>query len=236
MLYATSFPTVRRKLYEFFLVTHICLAALTLGAFIMHWGKMDVWIYVIVSSRLLNLADFVKPGIGLWVLDRLFRTLRLVFLNRLWVVIPSPTASNLPSTATLTLLTPSTLLVSFRTPSHLLTWKAGQHFYVVMPGMSRLPWEAHPFTATTIPARAGHGTESGELTFIVRVRDGFTREMKEQVDKERKARGLGVEEECKIEVKAAVEGPYGESTDMTHYNGVVIIAGESTSGCERIIG
>lgn len=149
-----------------------------------------------------------------------------MILNRLWAVVRSPTASNLPATATLTLLTPSTLMVSFQTPSPHLTWSAGQHFYVVMPGMSRLPWEAHPFTATTIPARAGHGTESGELTFIVRVRDGFTKEMKEQMDKERKVRGLGVEEACKIEVKAAVEGPYGESIDMSRYNAVVIIAGE----------
>ena len=93
--------------------------------------------------------------------------------------------------------------------------------------MSRLPWETHPFTATTIPRRAGHGTESGELTFIVRVRDGFTKRMKEEVDKERKAQGLGVDKECKVQVKAAVEGPYGEGADLSRYNGVVIISGES---------
>lgn len=152
--------------------------------------------------------------------------LRLVLLNRLWAVVPSPTASNLPSAATLTLLTPSTLMVSFQTRSPHLRWSAGQHFYVVMPGMSRLPWEAHPFTATTIPARPGYGTESGELTFIVRVRDGFTKEMKLNVDKERKTRGLDVDGECKVEVKAAVEGPYGGTTDMSRYNGIVIISGE----------
>jgi ferric-chelate reductase len=96
-----------------------------------------------------------------------------------------------------------------------------------MPGMARLPWEAHPFTATTIPKHPGSGTESGELTFIVRVRDGFTMRMKKQVDKERKAQGLGVEDECNIEVKAAVEGPYGHVRTMDMYDGVLVVAGRS---------
>jgi hypothetical protein len=178
----------------------------------MHWRAVDIWIY---------------PGIGLWAADRLFCILRLFILNKLWTVIPSPTAANLPSTATLTLLTPSTLKISFQTPSPHLSWSAGQHFYVVMPGMARLPWEAHPFTATTIPKHPGSGTESGELTFIVRVRDGFTKRMKKQVDKERKAQGLGVEDECNIEVKAAVEGPYGHVRTMDMYDGVLVVAGES---------
>jgi predicted ferric reductase len=210
LLNITSLRWVRQKIYEFFLITHILLAALTLAAFIMHWRAVGKWIY---------------PGIGLWAADRLFRILRLFILNKLWTVIPSPTAANLPSTATLTLLTPSTLKISFQTPSPHLSWAAGQHFYVVMPGMARLPWEAHPFTASTIPKHPGSGTESGELTFIVRVRDGFTKRMKKQVDKERKAQGLGVEEECKIEVKAAVEGPYGHVRKMDMYDGVLVVAG-----------
>lgn len=210
LLTVTSIRWVRQRIYEFFLVTHVLLAALTLAAFIMHWRAVDKWIY---------------PGIGLWAADRLFRILRLVILNKLWTVIPTPTASNLPSTATLTLLTPSTLKVSFQTPAAVLQWTAGQHFYVVMPGMARLPWEAHPFTAATVPGGKG-GSESGELTFIVRVRDGFTKRMKERVDKERKAQGLGVEAECKIEVKAAVEGPYGQARPLDLYDGVLIVAGE----------
>jgi predicted ferric reductase len=212
LLNITSLRYVRQKIYEFFLITHIFLVALTLAAFIMHWRAVDKWIY---------------PGIGLWAADRLFRILRLFILNKLWTVIPSPTAANLPSTATLTLLTPSTLKISFQTPSAHLSWSAGQHFYVVMPGMAQLPWEAHPFTATTIPKHPGSGTESGELTFIVRVRDGFTKRMKQAVDKERKALGLGVEEECKIEVKAAVEGPYGYVRKLDMYDGVLVVAGKS---------
>ena len=159
-----------------------------------------------------------QPGIGLWAAERLLRILRLVVLNRLWRVIPTPCGSNLPSSATLTLLTPSTLKLSF--PRTTLSWSAGQHFYVVMPGMSRLPWEAHPFTAAT--------TSSCEnLEFIVRVRDGFTKRMKERVDEERKALGLGLDDECSIQVKAAVEGPYGGKRSLSSYEAVLILAGGS---------
>lgn len=212
LLMLLSIQWVRNKIYEFFLVAHICLAALTLAAMICHWKAVDVWIY---------------PGIGLWAAERIFRALRLILLNKLWVQVPSPTANNIPSRATLTLLTPSTLMVSFPAPMPQLKWKAGQHFYVVMPAMSRLPWEAHPFTATTVPARPEFGATSGELTFIVRVRDGFTKRMKDAVDAERKARGLGVEEHVKIEVPAAVEGPYATVDSKKGFDGVLILAGGS---------
>ncbi|ORY35674.1 ferric reductase like transmembrane component-domain-containing protein [Naematelia encephala] len=212
LIYVVAIPYVRRRLYEFFLVAHICMVALSIAASIMHWRAIDVWLY---------------PGVGLWAADRLFRILRVLILNHLWKVIPSPTAANLTSTATLTLLTPSALMVTFETPSQYLRWHAGQHFYVIMPGMSRLPWEAHPFTAATIPKNPELGADSGELTFIVRVRDGFTRRMKEAVDTERKAQGLGVEEHCKISVKAAVEGPYGEARDLRRFDSVLILAGGS---------
>lgn len=97
--------------------------------------------------------------------------------------------------------------------------------------MARFPWEAHPFTATTIPKHPESGADSGELTFIVRVRDGFTKRMKKTVDKERKAQGLGVEEECKIEVKAAVEGPYGHVRTMDMYDAVLVVAGKFIKMC-----
>lgn len=169
-----------------------------------------------------------QPGIGLWAADRLFRLLRIFFLNKLWLALPSAKTPSIPSNATLKLLTPSTLMISFQNPSSYLQWTAGQHFYVILPGLSRLPWEAHPFTATTIPGEADMGLGVGELTFIVRVRDGATKRMKDAVDKERKAQGLGIDEECSIVVPGAVEGPYGEMRRMDMYDGVIIVAGEST--------
>jgi NAD(P)H-flavin reductase len=162
------------------------------------------------------------------VFDRVFRIARLVILNKLWKVVPSPTAANLPSTATITTLTPSTLLITFQYPAKQLRWTAGQHFYVIIPGMAQMPWEAHPFSAATIPGEQ-HTTESGELTFIVRVRDGFTRRMKERMDEERKARGLGIEDTFKYDIPAAVEGPYGIARGLEDFDSVLILAGEFLS-------
>lgn len=168
-----------------------------------------------------------QPGIGLWAADRLFRLLRIFLFNKLWLALPVVKTSSKPSTATLKLLTPSTLMISFQHPASYLKWTAGQHFYVIIPGLSRLPWEAHPFTCTTIPGHAGMGLGAGQVTFIVRVREGATKRMKDAVDKERKAQGLGVDEECSIDVPAALEGPYGEVRGMDMYDGVIIVAGES---------
>ncbi|KAK4686608.1 hypothetical protein P7C73_g3519, partial [Tremellales sp. Uapishka_1] len=217
LLSIVSTRWVRHRFYEFFLITHIALVALTLAAFILHWRAVDVWIY---------------PGIGLWVADRLFRMLRVFVLNKLYKMPFTPvakavSAQNLPSTCSLTLLTPSTLLVSFPNPSNHLTWAAGQHFYLIMPGMSRLPWEAHPFTVATIPKVVGEDETTGELTFIVRVRDGFTSKMKDHVDTVRKERGLAIDDVCQVHVKAAVEGPYGAVRTMEMNDAVLLIAGGS---------
>lgn len=53
--------------------------------------------------------------------------------------------------------------------------------------------------------------------------------MKDKVDEERKARGLGVEDgdEVGVEVKGVVEGPYGIGRDLSRFNGVLILAGGS---------
>lgn len=46
LMYVCSLQVVRRKIYEFFLVSHICLASLFLGGVIMHWNAVSIWIYV----------------------------------------------------------------------------------------------------------------------------------------------------------------------------------------------
>jgi hypothetical protein len=46
LIYVCSLQVVRRRIYEFFLVSHICLAALFLGGVIMHWRAVSIWIWV----------------------------------------------------------------------------------------------------------------------------------------------------------------------------------------------
>ncbi|KAI9637640.1 uncharacterized protein MKK02DRAFT_7981, partial [Dioszegia hungarica] len=187
LMYIVSMRWVRRRIYEFFLVAHICFAALFLAGVIMHWSAVDIWIY---------------PGIALWAADRLLRIARL-FLPTLSLFSAS---TPLASTGTITLLTPSTIKLTLPTRT---TWKAGQHFYVLLPTLSRLPWETHPFTAAGIPG-------DGEVSFVIRVRDGMTGRMK-----------AAVKEGNTGSVQGRVEGPYGGSGCLRGVDGVVIFAGGS---------
>lgn len=41
-----SFRWIRNIAYEFFLVSHIVMAALYLAACWLHWAKMSYWVYV----------------------------------------------------------------------------------------------------------------------------------------------------------------------------------------------
>ena len=170
----------------------------------------------------------IQPGIALWAGDRLLRILRIVFLNRLWITKTIPVDSKLaesslevtttppPTQAHIHLLTPSTLLITL--PATRLHWAAGQHLYVIMPTISRFPWEAHPFSAATAVQKTG----ANELVFVVRVRDGFTKRMRDAVESHQRATA-----EDTLLVPAAVEGPYGVGRELGGYDTVLLIAGES---------
>ncbi|KAL7422396.1 ferric-chelate reductase Frp1 [Cryptotrichosporon argae] len=197
LLVFVSLRPIRHVAYEFFVAAQTVLVAVSLVAWILHWRAIAIWLY---------------PGIAIWALDKLCRVGRLVVANRLWRGRPK---------AHLSSLTPSTLLLSIPAPTQ--RWAAGQHFYLSMPCISRLPWESHPFTAATVPS----AYDDGELKFIIRVRGGFTRRLRDRLDEVRKLRGLRALEACEIEVSATVEGAYGRASRLDAYDAVVLVAGGS---------
>lgn len=148
-----------------------------------------------------NLRLILQPGIALWAADRLLRLARLF--------LPSYKTHSVPSKGTISLLTPSTIKLTLPTR---MTWKAGQHFYVLLPTLSKLPFETHPFTAANIPG-------DSEASFIIRVRDGMTGRMKAMID------GAGTEV---VEVTGRLEGPYGSAKSLKGAKGVIIFAGKSS--------
>ena len=100
-----------------------------------------------------------------------------------------------------------------------------------MPGVSTIPFEAHPFTIASIDT-TGKETQGEvasvtngesfieiepywkELVFFINVHGGFTKKLSDAAQKGEK-------------VKVFVDGPYGKSPDLTDYDTSVLIAGGS---------
>lgn len=97
-----------------------------------------------------------------------------------------------------------------------MSWKPGQHAYVILPSVSSLPTEAHPFTIASIPENMD-GTSSGkekDVVFIIRGREGFTGRLMQHAEKNRVC-----------VVPALVDGPYGCPPDLKQFSTCVLIAG-----------
>lgn len=100
-----------------------------------------------------------------------------------------------------------------------------------MPGVSTIPFEAHPFTIASVDTT--HEETRGddismaekevlgesepywkELVFFINSHDGFTKKLRDAAEKGGK-------------MKVFVDGPYGKSPDLTDYDTSVLIAGGS---------
>ena len=132
--------------------------------------------------------------------------------------------------ASVELLSPDCVRLRLRRPSH-FHWSPGQTAYLIMPGVSTIPFEAHPFTIASVDT-AREKTRSDvtpttekeslgetepywkELVFFVNVHGGFTKKL------------AGVAEKGGM-LKVFVDGPYGKSPDLTDYDTSVLIAGGS---------
>lgn len=146
-----------------------------------------------------------------WGLDRLLRLARVFWNNHVW----SGTKSDYTQ-ASIELLTHDTVRLTLRRRMH---WQAGQHAYVVLPSISGLPTEAHPFTIASIP-HALDGTEGPkdkDVVFLIRGRSGFTRRLREHASTKGNAGS----------VPAYIDGPYGCPPNLKTFSTCVLIAGGS---------
>ena len=132
--------------------------------------------------------------------------------------------------ASVELLTPHFVRLRLRRPPH-FHWSPGQTAYLIMPGVSTLPFEAHPFTIASVDTTrdetrgdASPVTEKealgesepfwNELVFFINVHSGFTKRLSNVAEKGGK-------------VKVFIDGPYGKSPDLTDYDTSVLVAGGS---------
>lgn len=117
-------------------------------------------------------------------------------------------------------------------------WLPGQMAYLIVPSVSRLPFEAHPFTIASInsdmflPSRETTKSTNErrakealaensltarspfwkELVFFINVRKGFTSRLKKAAMEGKR-------------VKVFVDGPYGLPPDLRTYDTSILIAG-----------
>jgi ferric-chelate reductase len=149
--------------------------------------------------------------------------------------------------ATAELLSEDFVRLRLHPPSY-FRWAPGQSAYLIIPSVSRLPFEAHPFTISSIdsnhsdvldeleprdqqpntqisfagPVLGSSAQFWNELVFFINVRKGFTARLKEAA-----LRG--------DKVKVFIDGPYGPSPNLGSYDTSVLIAGQWLISPRRLL-
>ncbi|TFY82597.1 hypothetical protein EWM64_g1407 [Hericium alpestre] len=190
-----SLRPFRQLAFEFFLVSHIVLIAIFLISGVIH-------------TRQVGFDDYIWPALMVWGFDRFLRLVRVIYTSRAW-------GRRGWSQASIELLSEDTIRLTLR---QRLTWTPGQHAYVILPTVSTLPTEAHPFTIASIPGDL-NGTPSDkekEVVFLIRGRDGFTGRLREHAVRN-----------GSCSVPAMLDGPYGCPPDLRPFSTCILIAGGS---------
>ncbi|TXT10807.1 hypothetical protein VHUM_02312 [Vanrija humicola] len=148
---------------------------------------------------------WVWPCLLIWGLDRIVSFARLAIINKAWLL-PFRSRRAEHSACKVELVDPNVVRITVNRP--ILRWIPGQHAFVSMPQVAALRYEQHPFTLAGIP------DESGDAVFIVRAQTGFTRRLVNSLTTD-----------VTTDLNAYVEGPYGTSHRMNHFDSVLLIAG-----------
>ncbi|KAH8118598.1 ferric reductase NAD binding domain-containing protein [Phellopilus nigrolimitatus] len=192
-----SIRPIRIRFFEFFLISHIILICIFLvGGFI--------------HAKNPGFGNYIWPALLVWGVDRSLRLGRLVWNNRIWSR-KAPGHSH----ASIELLTHDTIRLTLRRK---MRWAAGQHAYIILPSVSNLPTEAHPFTiASTCNSLDGRESSEKDVVFIIRGRTGFAKRLRDHAS----SKGAS------SSVPAYIDGPYGCPPDLKGFSTCVLIAGGS---------
>lgn len=156
-------------------------------------------------SCIIRFGNYIWPALVVWAFDRVLRAGRLLFNNRFGL-----SSDKQHSTATVELVSPDTVKLTLR---RRFSWHPGQHAYVILPTVSDLPTEAHPFTIASIPEPL-ENSKDRDVVFLIRGREGFTGRLREHAA----ANGI-------CTVPALLDGPYGCPPDLTKFSTSILIAG-----------
>ncbi|TXT08893.1 hypothetical protein VHUM_03021 [Vanrija humicola] len=197
ILLPLSLKPIREKVYEIFLILHICLAVVVL---------VMLWYHVKIFDGSYN--PWLYACIGLWSFDRLLRIVRIVVLS-------FRTVSGQNTVATMTGGSEGLIRMSINS-SVRINPKPGSYYFLYSP-RSIKPWENHPFTLASWDQ-----TEAGTtLHFLFAPQAGWTRSMQKRIAKV----SDGVAPSTSMRV--LLEGPYGHDHPVTSYENILLVAGGS---------
>lgn len=229
-----SLQPVRARAYEFFFIVHF-LSVLYVRLSHVPAASANRSIFSILllggyfHAREEKMGYYIWPSFLIWALDRFIRVVRVIVFNYRYFWFGGKRDS---LDATVELLSPHFVRLRLARPPH-FHWSPGQTAYIVMPGVSRLPTEAHPFTIASVETPAAGLADAStdlekekaktksefscepywrELVFLVNVRGGFTKRLAERAHKGEK-------------VKVLVDGPYGLTPNLKDDDEVILVAG-----------
>ena len=190
-------------------------------------------------SRLFSWKWWMWPCAFIWAQDRLCRYIRYLILSSFHAPNKNPAHVTLVSEDTLCITTRRTFPVPMRLGDSWESskgWEAGQHMFVAFPTIG--PIESHPFTIASVcePIEGDPTGRERELRWIVRVRNGFTRRLKEHIlMKNHRQVELGTEGPLKLQLPIFMDGPYGAPPDISRFETCVFFGGESMVSWSRIV-
>jgi hypothetical protein len=238
---ASSSAIVQRYLYEIFLKLHLALAAIVVAG---------VWVHVSPRKLSVPQAIYLVTAICVWASTHLVRFLYILYRNVKYAR-PRSEAVTLGDNPILSeklahRRTGRALMVNrakaIAMPDGVQvhvklvqpwTFRAGQFVYLCLPGISRSAFlQSHPFVLSWWYKNA-NGDDIA--VFMMRPRRGFTRNLGDiapQPSRDWKAlanslEGLELESYDTArskELKAIIEGPYGNKLNLESYDTVLLFA------------
>lgn len=211
----SSLAPVRNRHYEIFVVVHIL--------------SFIVFIYLVMAhlpSTALYSRTYVYIGVGIYVLDRLIRTIRYAYHNIR------------PGRAKLIALDGGITKVCVQS-KQIKSWAPGSHVFLSIP---RLGFgQSHPATIASTPS-----SHNGDLVFILKCHKGFTSRILKSASISQPVALSDLKPEFKEGSSAASEttyvalvgGPYGGCySDPAAFDTVLLISGSTgvTFTCSNLL-
>lgn len=168
-------------------------------------------VVIFIVSLLLHRMEYrgwIGVSLAIWSLDRFSRLLRIFAINRLWLILKGTVLDK--SKASCELVTPELIRLSI--PKD-FGWKSGKHAFLCLPTISTLPFEFHPFTIGSL--KRMDNERSSEVNFFIRVCNGMTKQLALRIER------MGGH----CEVPVLVDGPYGSSKNLHHFDEVLLVSG-----------